>query len=60
MEGGWLLNGNKRWIGNADRDIVIVWAKDADKGNMLAFIVENKYKGVTSIPMKNKMALRIV
>lgn len=28
VEGGYLLNGNKRWIGNGNRDIVVVWARN--------------------------------
>ena len=30
----WVLNGDKRWIGNASfADVVIVWARDAEDGN---------------------------
>lgn len=29
-EGGWLLNGDKRWIGNGNRDIMVVWAKNVE------------------------------
>jgi acyl-CoA oxidase len=24
VEGGWIINGNKRWIGNGNRDLVVV------------------------------------
>jgi alkylation response protein AidB-like acyl-CoA dehydrogenase len=35
-EGGWLLNGKKRWIGNAPfADYVTVWAKNAQDGNKI-------------------------
>jgi acyl-CoA oxidase len=27
---GYRLNGNKRWIGNGNQDVVIVWAKNTD------------------------------
>lgn len=33
VEGGYLLNGNKRWIGNATiADYIIVWARNQDEG----------------------------
>lgn len=30
VEGGYLLNGNKRWIGNGNRDLLVVWARNQD------------------------------
>ena len=31
VEGGWLLNGNKRWIGNSTfADIIIIYARNTD------------------------------
>lgn len=27
-DGRWKINGNKRWIGNANKDIMVVFAKD--------------------------------
>jgi len=38
VEGGYLLNGNKRWIGNGNRDLVVVWARNQGKIN--AFVVD--------------------
>ena len=35
VEGGWRLNGQKRWIGNATFGDVIVWAKNANDGNRI-------------------------
>jgi acyl-CoA oxidase len=41
VEGGYVLNGNKRWIGNGNKDIMVVWAKDLDNHkNTEAFIVD--------------------
>ena len=35
-EGGYILNGSKRWIGNATfADYIVVWAKNADDGNRI-------------------------
>jgi glutaryl-CoA dehydrogenase len=42
----WLLNGDKRWIGNASfADVVIVWARDAEDGEVKAFVVEKNADG---------------
>lgn len=42
VEGGYILNGNKRWPGNADKsDVSIIWAKNvSDKDKLQGFIVE--------------------
>jgi glutaryl-CoA dehydrogenase len=41
----YILNGTKRWIGNASfADLVIVWARDAD-GDVGAFVVEKGTPG---------------
>lgn len=60
VEGGYLLNGNKRWIGNGNRDLLVVWARNQDNKQIEGFIIENAWKGVKSEPIKNKLALRIV
>lgn len=37
----WVLNGAKRWIGNGSfADVVVVWARDADDGEVKAVVVE--------------------
>ena len=61
VEGGYVLNGNKRWIGNGNKDIMVVWAKDLDNHkNTEAFIVDLTSKGIKIEVIKNKLALRIV
>ena len=31
MDGGWVLNGQKRWIGNATfADVICIWARNLD------------------------------
>lgn len=32
---GYILNGNKRWIGNGNRDYLIVYAKNNDNGDKI-------------------------
>jgi alkylation response protein AidB-like acyl-CoA dehydrogenase len=39
----YILNGNKRWIGNGNKDILVVFAKNIDNGNKIeGFIVDMK------------------
>lgn len=39
--GDWVLDGAKRWIGNASfADVVVVWARDTADGRVGAFVVE--------------------
>ena len=57
----WILNGQKKWIGNATfSDITIIWARDLDDGNVKGFIVEKDCPGFKAEKIKGKMALRIV
>jgi glutaryl-CoA dehydrogenase len=57
----WILNGEKKWIGNATwGDITIIWARDVADNQVKGFIVENKATpGFTAEKIENKMALRI-
>ena len=58
---GWILNGQKKWIGNATfADLVIIWARDLDDGEVKGFIVEKDNPGYSVEKIKGKMALRIV
>ena len=62
VEGGFLINGEKRWIGNATfADYIIVWARNLDDGEKIqAFLVEKGSKGLTTKKIENKYSLRIV
>ena len=56
----WVLNGEKKWIGNATfSDLTIIWARDVDDDQVKGFIVENKTPGFTAEKIENKMALRV-
>ncbi len=58
---GWVLNGQKKWIGNATfADLVIIWARDVDDGQVKGFIVRKGTPGFEVEKIKGKMALRIV
>lgn len=57
----WVIDGAKRWIGNATHaDIVIVWAKDAETGAVLGFIVPTTTPGFTATKIERKISLRVV
>ena len=57
----WVLNGAKRWIGNATfADVVVVWARDVETNRVLGFVVEKGTPGFTATKIENKFALRIV
>jgi alkylation response protein AidB-like acyl-CoA dehydrogenase len=58
----WILNGEKRWIGNAPWcDISIIWARDLADNQVKGFIVENKTTpGFSVDKIENKIALKVV
>jgi glutaryl-CoA dehydrogenase len=57
----WVLNGSKRWIGNATfSDITIIWAKDTADGQVKGFIVDTTTPGYAATKIENKQSLRIV
>ena len=58
----WILNGQKKWIGNATWcDVTIIWAKDVDDGQVKGFIVENKKTpGFKAEKIEGKIALKVV
>ena len=62
VEGGFILNGNKRWIGNAGfADYVVIWAKNIDEGNKIqGFIVEKGSEGYKATKIENKYSVRMV
>lgn len=58
---GWVLNGQKKWIGNAPfADVTIIWAKDMEDGEVKGFLVRKGTPGFSVEKIKGKMALRIV
>jgi glutaryl-CoA dehydrogenase len=57
----WLLNGAKRWIGNATfSDITIIWAKDTADGTVKGFIVTTDTPGYSATRIEGKISLRSV
>ena len=57
----WILNGHKKWIGNATfGDLTVIWAKNVDDGQVKGFVVANDSPGFAATKLEDKIALRIV
>ena len=57
----WILNGQKKWIGNGTfADINVVWARDEASNQVKGFVVEKGNPGFKAEKIENKMALRVV
>jgi alkylation response protein AidB-like acyl-CoA dehydrogenase len=62
VDGGYLLNGCKRWIGNATfSDFILVWARNlAENGAIQCFLLRKGSKGLKTSKIEHKVALRAV
>ena len=61
--GGFILNGAKRWIGNASiADILIIWARDEESGDFGGYVIEdpNETAGVAINDIWGKVGKRAV
>jgi glutaryl-CoA dehydrogenase len=58
----WILNGQKKWIGNSTWcDVSIIWARDLADNQVKGFIVENKTTpGFSVEKIQHKIALKVV
>jgi len=58
----WILNGQKKWIGNSPWcDVSIIWARNVEDNQVNGFIVENKTTpGFSVEKIHNKIALKVV
>jgi glutaryl-CoA dehydrogenase len=57
----WVLNGEKKWIGNATfADYVVIWARSLEDGQVKGFVVEKGTPGFATTKMRDKIALRVV
>ncbi len=58
---GWVLNGRKRWIGlGTVADLVVVWARNTEDGQVNAFVVEKGTPGYQAEVIQGKVSLRSV
>jgi glutaryl-CoA dehydrogenase len=57
----WVLNGNKRWIGNGTiADVAVVWARDVEDGQVKGFLVEADTPGYATSRIEGKGSVRAV
>jgi glutaryl-CoA dehydrogenase len=57
----WILNGQKKWIGNATfADVIVIWARDLEDNQVKGFLVRKDTPGLDVEKIEDKMALRIV
>ncbi len=57
----WILNGQKKWIGNATfSDVTVIWARDVADDQVKGFLVEKGTPGFKPEKILHKMALRVV
>ena len=57
----WVLDGRKKWIGNASfADLTVIWARDAEDDQVKGFVVEAGTPGFETEDLVDKIALRAV
>jgi glutaryl-CoA dehydrogenase len=57
----WVLDGQKKWIGNATfADYIVIWARDIEDGQVKGFVVEKGTPGLSTTKIRDKIALRVV
>lgn len=58
---GWVLNGEKKWIGNGvGGDISVVWARDEETGGVRGFLVPQDTPGYRAENIEGKVSLRAI
>jgi glutaryl-CoA dehydrogenase len=57
----WILDGQKKWIGNSTfSEINVIWARDEASNQVKGFVVLKDNPGFSVEKIKTKMALRVV
>ncbi len=57
----WILNGQKKWIGNGTiADVTVLWARDVADGKVKGFLVEKDAPGYDARRIDGKGSLRAV
>jgi glutaryl-CoA dehydrogenase len=58
---GWILDGAKRWIGSGSiADVIVVWARSDEDGQVKGFLVERDMPGFEGVTMEGKGASRAI
>ncbi|KAL3826121.1 hypothetical protein ACJIZ3_022150 [Penstemon smallii] len=61
VEGGWILDGQKRWIGNSTfADVLVIFARNTATNQINGFILKKNTPGLQATKIDNKIGLRIV
>ncbi len=57
----WVLNGSKKWIGNGTlADVVVMWARSVEDGQVKGFLIEKGTPGYDARRMDGKASLRAI
>ena len=57
----YVINGHKKWIGNASfADVIVIWARDTEDGQVKGFLVEKGSEGLSTEVQTGKMGKRAV
>jgi glutaryl-CoA dehydrogenase len=57
----WVLDGSKRWIGNGSiADVVVVWARSEEDGQVKGFLVRTDTPGFSARTMEGKGVTRAI
>ncbi|KAK2361102.1 acyl-coenzyme A oxidase 4, peroxisomal [Trifolium repens] len=60
VEGGWILEGQKRWIGNSTfADLLVIFARNTSTNQINGYIVKKDAPGLTVTKIDNKIGLRL-
>ncbi len=57
----WVINGKKKWIGNASfADVIVIWARSEEDDQVKGFLVEKGTEGYSAEVQTGKMGKRAV
>ncbi|KAK8959604.1 Acyl-coenzyme A oxidase 4, peroxisomal [Platanthera guangdongensis] len=61
VNGGWILDGQKRWAGNCTfADLLIIFARNTNTNKINGFIVKKEAAGLKITKIQNKIGVRIM
>ncbi|TYI11195.1 hypothetical protein ES332_A09G194300v1 [Gossypium tomentosum] len=61
VDGGWVLEGQKRWIGNSSfADVLVIFSRNTTTNQINGYLVKKDSPGLTATKIPNKIGLRIV
>ncbi|TYH03152.1 hypothetical protein ES288_A09G198200v1 [Gossypium darwinii] len=61
VDGGWVLEGQKRWIGNSSfADVLVIFSRNTTTNQINGYLIKKDSPGLTATKIPNKIGLRIV